>query len=216
MHLSLNEIETMSKRAARGAGLSWGIAEEAGKSARWLATRGLFGPERLADLLVHHDQHPYADLAPSDTDDIWKAPAGVLSPLIAGATLSDKALDIAKGRVIELAETREPLWLVPYAAGAVSLTGAAISIAWDDVVMVLSEKGEWIEGHQNALTVSRTAGVHCQKGGQFHAPTVMTRAPDNVSPAAWSRLAAFAERTYAPATDASRLSGAGAGLTDNN
>ena len=31
---SLNEIEATAKRAARGAGLSWGIAEEAAKDAR--------------------------------------------------------------------------------------------------------------------------------------------------------------------------------------
>ena len=34
--------------------------------------------------------------------------------------------------------------------------------------------------------------------------------------ATWDRLDRFARRTYAPATEASRLKGAGAGLTDND
>ena len=34
MSFSLNEIEAMGRRAARGAGLHWGIAEEAGKAVR--------------------------------------------------------------------------------------------------------------------------------------------------------------------------------------
>ena len=43
MTFSLNEIEAIGKRAARGAGLPWGLAEEAGKAARWLTARGLPG-----------------------------------------------------------------------------------------------------------------------------------------------------------------------------
>jgi hypothetical protein len=35
MMRSLNEIEAMAKRAVRGAGLAWGLAEEAGKALRW-------------------------------------------------------------------------------------------------------------------------------------------------------------------------------------
>ena len=48
MHASLNEIESLCKKAARGAGLSWGLAEEAGKAARWLSAHGLDGPGVLA------------------------------------------------------------------------------------------------------------------------------------------------------------------------
>ena len=32
MNLSLNEVDAMAKKAARGAGYSWGLAEEAGKA----------------------------------------------------------------------------------------------------------------------------------------------------------------------------------------
>jgi len=37
-----------------------------------------------------------------------------------------------------------------------------------------------------------------------------------VDPVGWQRLAAYAALTYVPETDASRLAGAGAGLTDND
>ena len=36
-----------------------------------------------------------------------------------------------------------------------------------------------------------------------------------VDPSAWARLEAYAHRTYAPDTEASRLRGAGAGLIDD-
>jgi len=219
LRFSLSEIETMSMRAARGAGLPWGLAEEAGKAARWLTVRGLFSAERLAGILGRHDRHNHADLAPTDLDGVWQATSGGLCPLIAGTALCDIAADIADSRTIKLGETREPLWLAPYVAGAAKLTGAVISIAWDDVIVTLSDKGEGIEGNESALTASRTSGVRCQHASQLNAPTALTQESARipaVPTTAWSRLEALAQRTYAPSTEASRLSGAGAGLTDNN
>ena len=217
MHVSLNEIETMGRRAARGAGLPWGLAEEAGKAARWLMVRGLSGVGRLAHILDRHDQRDEADLAPASIEGFWQARFGGLCPLIAGAALCDRAADIAQGRTIELGETAEPLWLAPFVAGAAELTDAAISIAWNDVVITLSNRGERIEGDRCALKVSSTAGVLCRLADHSvdpDAPTVLQAAA--VEAEGWNRLAAFAQRTYAPATETSRLSGAGAGLTDNN
>jgi len=55
----------------------------------------------------------------------------------------------------------------------------------------------------------------------FTAPARMTgrREPvlrADVSAESWQRLSTFAHRTFAPATDASRLRGAGPGLSDND
>ena len=49
MYMSLNEIDVSVKRAARGVGMSWGLAEEAGKAARWLAARRLTRLELVID-----------------------------------------------------------------------------------------------------------------------------------------------------------------------
>lgn len=45
--LSLNEVETVAAKAARGAGLSWGGAEEIGKAARAMARAGMAWDEAL-------------------------------------------------------------------------------------------------------------------------------------------------------------------------
>ena len=50
--VSLAEIDAMGRKAARGAGLPWGLAEEAGRAARHLAAWGLPGPEALAALVA--------------------------------------------------------------------------------------------------------------------------------------------------------------------
>jgi hypothetical protein len=44
---SLSEIETISKRASRAAGFSWGVAEEVGKNIKILEMFGLSGIKNL-------------------------------------------------------------------------------------------------------------------------------------------------------------------------
>ena len=53
MNWSLNELDAMARKAARGAGYSWGLAEEAGRATRWLAAAGLPGPMCLAVSYTH-------------------------------------------------------------------------------------------------------------------------------------------------------------------
>ena len=48
---SFREIETISKRASRGAGFSWGVSEEIGKSVRLLEMFGLPGILHLKNYL---------------------------------------------------------------------------------------------------------------------------------------------------------------------
>ncbi len=61
-----------------------------------------------------------------------------------------------------------------------------------------------ISGHN--ITMSLRAGGHQA------APVARV----DVDDALWTRLNTMAQRTYVPATEASRLAGAGAGLTDND
>jgi len=60
MLCSLNEIEAQLRKAARGAGLSWGLAEEAGKAGRWLAMHGIDALPAFAALYEQNDGRPYA------------------------------------------------------------------------------------------------------------------------------------------------------------
>jgi len=117
--------------------------------------------------------------------------------------------------MIELGTTAQPLLLACYAAAVAKLTGVAIALGWDDVVMILSPDGEAIEGNQDSLTARRTDRVRCQRAGELTTPFVPAppsgHAGCEVDAATWNKLAVFAQRTFAPATEASRLSGAGAG-----
>lgn len=207
----------MGKRAARGAGLSWGLAEEAGKAARWLAERGEPGADMLAGRLADIDGVAYGDLAPADHDGVWSAPRGVLCPLVAGPMLSDRAGDIAAGDELVFATTADPAFLAPYAAAVAKQTGRAVTLRWDGVAVTVTAGGLTVDGPRDRLHVAVTEKVTCAPAATAPAPSSSGRTQRRpVDADAWRRLDAFAQRTFAPATEASRLAGAGAGLEDND
>jgi hypothetical protein len=217
MTFSLNEIEATGKRAARGAGLDWGIAEEAGKAARWLTAHGLPGPELLAELLTQNEGKSYAELVPVSVEGVWQAKSGRLCPLIAGAALSDRAAEVAAGRAFEFGPIAFPLLLAPYAASVARLRGAAIELCWPGVTLTISPgDGLAVVGDIAAVTARTTESVHCRPGQKDTVTPPAGQPGRAVDAETWSRLSAFAHRTFAPATEASRIAGAGARLTDND
>ena len=56
---TLSEIDTKSKRAARGAGFSWGIAEEVGKNMRLIELFGLPGVKNLNKFLKGYKEKEF-------------------------------------------------------------------------------------------------------------------------------------------------------------
>lgn len=216
MDLSLNEIEAMGKRAARGAGRDWGIAEEAGKAARWLTAGGQPGAELLAALLERTDSQSHESLAPVSLAGEWRAPAGPLCPLAAGAALSDRIRAALVGDGIALGPVLFPLLLAPYAMPEPG-AGRAAELSWNGVRLTISPGGGIAaEGEAGALRTEIAGTVRCRGIEAPAAAPPATYARHPVDPEAWRRLAALARRTYAPSTEASRRKGAGAGLTDND
>src|SRR5205085_1238056 len=83
-----------ARRAARGIGMGWGLAEETGKAARFLCSRRLSALEVLLPLLKAEDGMAAARLAPEITGDNWRARGGFLCPILAGAALADDGAKI--------------------------------------------------------------------------------------------------------------------------
>ena len=74
--LSRNEVASLCMKAARGAGMSWGLAEEAGFAASWLVQHGINGPSHLYAHLNQAQGRPWSDLCPMVTPGAWEAPVG--------------------------------------------------------------------------------------------------------------------------------------------
>lgn len=216
MSWSLNEIDSLARKATRGAGYSWGLAEEAGRATRWLCAMGLPGADCLAGVLEQTDGVDYATLCPTALDGPWQANGGTLCPLIAGSSLCDHARALADGMTISLQKTAYPLLLYPHVAAASDMTGAALTLFWGSTKMTrcdgesyLVDLGARPDPTCEAATVAPATGTPSGQRvkrawrGQINGDTARI-------------LGALAHRTYAPDTPESRLGGAGAGLTDND
>jgi hypothetical protein len=76
MRCSLNEIDSQLRKAARGAGLPWGLAEEAGKAARWLEMHGIACLPVFAALFERNDGRNYDEIAIMPAEGLWRAKGG--------------------------------------------------------------------------------------------------------------------------------------------
>ena len=215
MSHSLNEIDAQAKRAARGAGLSWGISEETGKAVRWLASHDLPGVASLADLLGRIDQVAAETLAPKTLNGVWASFSGHLCPLLGGAALNDCADLLARNREIRMQNVLHPILLVPFAAWAALHIKAPVAVSWLKVTFATDGRKLAVNGPAEQINAQTAADVVCKKADALS----NAKAPSDrgsVGGTAWARLGEFALRTYAPATEESRLLGAGAGVSDND
>ncbi len=213
MSWSLSEIEGLTRKAARGAGFCWGLADEAGKAARWLASYGLPGPEVLADFLEAFDGTPHAEMRPHDVDAArWQAHCGTICPISAGTALCDLAQCDIPIRDICIIACAQPLLLLPFVSAAAEDGGQPLRLTWKggDFSFVGDACG------QTTAPLTACADVHVthDRAEQPSLPPRQMRY--DLDAACAGRLAAMAARTYAPDTEESRISGAGAGLTDND
>jgi hypothetical protein len=190
LDLSLNEVETLAQKAARGAGLPWGVAEDTGRAAAWMARR--IG-QWAGPLLTLLETPP----APS--------------PLLLAGMLADGAGACDVGWLVA------PLWALP---GLLATTSRPVSIRLDDAE-IRCNPGE--EPTATLATETLAALSAAALSLRFQSATLpllayalakrFRRSP--VPAAEFRRLEALAYRTYVAASDHSRLTGAGAGLLDD-
>ena len=197
MSWSLGETGALAVKATRGAGFSWGTAEDAGFAVTWLLGRGLPGATALCSYLSWHAAHKN----PHHDDDIR-------CPLLTGAAISDGVIALPAGPddQTNLGTVRMPLLLVPFIA----------SLEDDDI---------WLHGLDLSDNQARQArhpvGMAACSLRRAAVPAWALSDADNTRldndfACCVTTLGRFAHRTYAPATQESRLAGAGAGLTDND
>jgi len=202
---SLGEVEAAARKAARGAGYPWGLAEDAGAAVRWLEARGVEGCAALVTVLRTVDGR-LEDFAPGVN---WRSPTGRLCPIMVGAALSDR-LD----KDASLERIFAPVLMLPVLAFMSKTHGRPVTLEVASGRAVLGCDKVFID---TALNDAPSA-VRIQTGptDTTHLDEVTLRTRSDVSDKTWKQMDRFAAKTYAPATEASRLKGAGAGLTDND
>jgi Protein of unknown function (DUF3726) len=197
MEVSLNELETLAQKAVRGAGYAWGLADDAGRSARWLAMRG---GDWATGLLALLDRPP-----PTES-----------CPLRLGCFLADSAA--ASGK-FAFASVLWPAWMLPPLFAAATLRGVSVLLRFDDMDIasggtVATASEQWpriLAMPKAAVQVSFGDG----KSTLPHAQQSRHGRP-RLLPSLAARLEAYAARTYVAATHASRTRGAGSLTRDDD
>ena len=208
MTWSIGEIGALATKAARGSGLDWGLAEEAGYAVKWLQSRQLPGVMALCRYLSwRHDGNLTS--WPDET-----GAHGHYCPITIGAAYGDGAF----GDEAQFSRIKTPLLLIPF---------VAIRITEKPLEINVGSSRFYLAKDQIGYTSNDTAilgdSAPCQISiASTSIPNItvtivsdLQRVPATAT-ACVSVLENFAKNTYAPATEESRLVGAGAGLNEND
>ena len=209
MSWSLGEIAALATKAARGSGMDWGLADEAGYAVKWLQRRQLPGVAALCRYLSWR-QAGEITIWPDDT-----ARDGHYCPIATGAAYGDGVF----GDDVQFARVRTPLLLIPFISLRAANTPVCLSM--ENAVFVLTQdKLGFSKNHTAILMDSSACQIYAASDDEL--PAMITIANDAIprvpvtASACITVLNSFAKNTYAPATESSRLAGAGAGLNDND
>ena len=217
MLCSLNEIRALATGAARGAGLPWGVAEEAGRAARWLEARGLAGLSALDGALDRLSAPDWRRCFPIPEGAVWQGESGEIDGLLAGMTLADRAhgpLPFAGGGALVLAGVRRPLLAVPFLAGVAGVRGARLAVSLGAGTPVIGVGPQSVHRSCRALEGMALAGtVRIEAGGDSALPPDLPRLDGGIAvdSGVYVRLDRRAARTCVPESAGSRARGAGAG-----
>lgn len=222
MICALAELQALVQKAAIGAGMPWGIAEEAARTARWLLAHDLPGLKSLLILLENQPHNAYDDVVPITDKIPWQARGGVLCPLLSGITISDYATQIIANEKIELATVSFPIILTPFVSLATTATMQPLKLNWPDVEIICTSHGIYTTATNQQLATNITPSVQLSKAGASQQRSdlpfyTVKQHNATINASIWKRFNQLAQRTYVPASEDSRQRGAGSGHeTDND
>lgn len=213
---SIGEIDSLVLKAYRATAMPWGIAQEAGHAAGWMAMHRLPGLEAFAGLVKMFDGVAADQRTPVSLNTPYHASSGGLCPVVLGTVLNDLYAGDLKFEPITISRCAYPVILLPFIDRIALVNRRRLIVSWGNVEVRSNGDGLVIEGDPSSLGVDEIEQVTISTD-DVAGPTrkgIARRGQGH--PAAVKVLEQFAHRTYVPASEESRLGGAGAGLTDND
>ena len=198
MH-SLYEIETTVKRVARHQGLSWGIAEEAGKIVRSLEQSELPGLESFNRLI----SFPYSKC--ETVIDLAKNNNTNLCPIHFGLFFLDQSHDPELYQSFQFLNIQEPLLTIPLLIKAAQKNLISFDFTSTELKFLISSG--------NIMILDKNQIPHQSNNITLK---ISNKRKHQYSEKTWERLYELSLETFVEESEEKKLSGAGAGLTDND
>ncbi len=201
---TLSEIDTTSKRATRGAGFSWGIAEEVGKNMRLLELYGLPGIKNLNKFLKDCKEKQFQKITLiSETNNPNKNP---FCPITLGANFMDQVNLLDKKINIEISNLAFPILFIPFVSRASEIIGKRIFLK--------IEEKEFLLNLNQSIYSNYLKNEILEIGNKINISFIENKNLFNENE--WREIYKLSEDTFVEETESLKIGAAGAGLTDND
>ena len=201
--MSFSEIETVSKRASKAIGYSWGISEEIGKSIRILEMFNLPGISTLNQyykkIKNNHPKKLKNILKINKSDD-------ELCPIYTGVRILDNCNQLEDLNIIKFFNINYPLLIIPFLSRSSEIINKPINVILDEGKYILNSNKTILTNIEksNNSKISKELTIQFEENKNLFTDTE------------WKELYKLSEDTFVPETDSLKSSAAGAGLTDND
>jgi hypothetical protein len=201
---SLSEIETVSKRASRAAGFSWGVAEEVGKNIRILEMFGLPGIKNLNDYYKKKKEMKFENLNLINSDN--KSVKSKVCPIVVGIKFLDQINTLEALNEINFEKIAYPLLFLPFLSRSSEIIGKRLFVKFDDKEFLLNFNNNIYSNFLKNEIIALAQNVSVKFINNI----------DLFTENEWHELYRLSENTFVEESDALKQDGAGAGLTDND
>ena len=201
---SLSEIETVSKRASRAAGYSWGVSEEIGKNIRLLEMFGLNGIKNLNYYFDERKTQKFENLKLINSEN--KSTKLQYCPIISGTSFLDQIKSLDNINEIKFERIAYPLLFLPFVSRASEIIGKRLFLKLDSNEFLLNFNinicSNFIKNE--IIKVANIITVRLLKN------------TDSFSEKEWYQLYKLSEETFVEESESLKETAAGAGLIDND
>ena len=201
---SLSEIETTSKRASRGVGFSWGIAEEVGKCIRLLELFGLPGIKNLNKYYQKKNKENFDNIRLINQKNTSNKNS--LCPISLGICFQDQIKKIENHNKCLFKNVAYPLLLLPFLSRSSEIIGKKI--------LVVLDKYEFLLNFNTNISSNSLEKEFPSKAKIVKIFFLDNK--DSFTDHDWKYLYKLSENTFVEESESLKKGAAGAGLNDND
>ncbi len=201
---SFSEIETVSKRASKAAGFSWGIAEEIGKSIKSLELFGLPGIINLNLYLKKIKTNHPKKIQKIENEN--KTNDNELCPIYSGVAFLDRCTELEKLKSIKFYKVSYPLLILPFISKASEFVGKKILVQYNNVSFLTNFDKSIFSKNINKQADPLAKEINIE----------FLENKNSFSEQDWKELYKLSEETFVEESESLKSKAAGAGLTDND
>ena len=201
---SFSEIETVSKRASKAAGFSWGIAEEIGKSIKSLELFGLPGIINLNLYLKKIKTNHPKKIQKIENEN--KNNDNELCPIYSGVAFLDRCTELERLKSIKFYNVSYPLLILPFISKASEFLGKKILVQYNNASFLTNFDKSIFSKNINKQADSLAKEINIE----------FLENKNSFSEQDWKELYKLSEETFVEESESSKTKAAGAGLTDND